>query len=630
MHSMRSEFPARRRGLPPRRGSILRRGPILLGCALLGTAFAQGASATSEPRNASAPAQLAYRHGVIYTVDAHDRVRQALAVRDGRIVYVGDEAGLAPYLGPSTRVIDLGGRTLMPGLVDGHMHPLEGGANLLKCNLNYEPLTLEQLRRRIQACLDASRGREPDGWLEAVGWFQEAMLPPGTVATRAALDSLATHRPIYVMSSFGHTVLANSRALTLGGITARTPDPLGGHIGHDAAGEPNGLLEDAAQEMLTKLLPQPTAADDIKSARAALEAMSRQGITTFLDARAVPSALAAFAAVEREGGLTARAHFALLIEPPEGREPGKAVARVRALADRFDRGQIEPRPGLTVRNIKLFLDGVIAAPALTGAMLEPYLKAPADGGPGPWVASTSRGPEVYFPASVLREVLIDAASAGFEPHMHADGDRAVHEGLDGIEALRRRFPGRDIRAAIAHDEIVDPKDFPRYRALNVIPVLSFQWEKPAPDTIEHAQNYLGPARFKYIEPAGFLAAAGARVAFGSDWPVDALDEWFALKVGITRTNAPTALDYRGRRLSADPGLTRAQALRAITMNSSYELHQDTLLGSLEIGKLADLIVLDRNLLEIPAEDIAQIHVLQTVVGGRVVYEDAALRAGASR
>ncbi len=211
--------------------------------------------------------------------------------------------------------------------------------------------------------------------------------------------------------------------------------------------------------------------------------------------------------------------------------------------------------------------------------------------------------------------------------MHADGDRAVHEGLDGIQALRERFPAKDIRAAIAHDEIVDPQDFWRYRELNVIPVLSFQWEKPAPDTIEGARDYMGPARFKYMEPAGFLAAAGARIAYGSDWPVDPLDEWFALKVGVTRTNSPSSGPKYAGRLSEDAGLTRAQVLRAITMNSSYELHQDAVLGSIEVGKLADLIVLDRNVLTIPAEQIAQTRVLQTVVGGRIVYESPEFARG---
>jgi predicted amidohydrolase YtcJ len=253
-------------------------------------------------------------------------------------------------------------------------------------------------------------------------------------------------------------------------------------------------------------------------------------------------------------------------------------------------------------------------------MLTPYLSLQGAPGSPHWAPSASRGPDVYFPAPVLSALLIEVAGAGFEPHMHADGDRAVREGLDGIAALRRQFPDRDIRAAIAHNEIVDPADFARYKQLNVIPVLSFQWEKQAPDTMEGAQEYLGAARFKYMEPAGFLASAGARIAYGSDWPVDPLDEWFALKVGVTRTNAPqTDHKYAGR-LSEDKGLSRAEVLRAITMNSSYELHQDQSTGSLEAGKLADLIVLDRNFLDIPAEQIADIKVLQTVVGGRVVYQ----------
>jgi predicted amidohydrolase YtcJ len=243
-----------------------------------------------------------------------------------------------------------------------------------------------------------------------------------------------------------------------------------------------------------------------------------------------------------------------------------------------------------------------------------------------WAPSTSRGPEVYFPAPILSALLIEVAGAGFEPHMHADGDRAVREGLDGIGVLRRQFPDRDIRAAIAHDEIVDPADFARYKQLNVIPVLSFQWEKQAPDTMEGAREYLGPARFKYMEPAAFLAAAGARIAYGSDWPVDPLDEWFALKVGVTRTNAPQPDHKYAGRLSEDKGLSRREVLRAITMNSSYELHQDLDTGSLEAGKLADLIVLDRNFLEIPADEIARVKVLQTVVGGQVVYQSDSFAA----
>lgn len=194
----------------------------------------------------------------------------------------------------------------------------------------------------------------------------------------------------------------------------------------------------------------------------------------------------------------------------------------------------------------------------------------------------------------------------------------MHAALDGIAALRKAYPAADIRPAIAHDEIVDPVDFPRFQQLGAIPVLSMQWEKPAGDTLG-LKNYFGPARMKILEPAGLLAAAGARITFGSDWPVDPLDEWFALKVGVTRTNSPDAsAEFHGR-LGDDPGLSREAVLRAATINAAYELHEDDVTGSLEVGKFADLIVLDRNPLKVPAEEIAKTQVLETVVGGKVVY-----------
>ncbi len=575
--------------------------------------------ASGAAYGAAAPADLAYRNGTVYTVDAHDSVRQAVAIRAGRIVYVGSDAGLAPHVGAATRVVDLGGRMLMPGLVDGHMHPLEGGARLLKCSLNYDRLTVADLQARIQGCLDAARDAGPDAWLEVVSWFQEGMRPAGTVTDHTVLDALKTSRPIIVMSSFGHTSLVNSRAIALAGLGRTTPDPLGGRIGHDAQGEPSGILEDEAQELVTRKIPSPTPADDVASARAALDAMRRQGIVTFLDAAATAPALAAFTTLQHDGELTARAHFALLITPVEGRHPERAVEMARELARRYDQGPIAPAPGVTVRNVKLFLDGVISAPALTGAMLEPYFTPSADGAT-PWAPGTNRGPDVYFPAPILRELFLLLAQARLDPHLHADGDRAVREGLDAAQALRDLRPRADVRVAMAHDEIVDPRDFARFRRLGVQPVLSLQWGKPAPDTIDGAREYLGPARFKYLEPAAFLARTGARIAYGSDWPVDPLDEWLALRIGVTREN-PGVTDpkYAGR-LGEDAGLSRREALRAITMNAAYELRQERETGSIEAGKLADLLVLDRNVLTIPAEEIAHVKVLQTVVGGQVVYQ----------
>jgi len=577
------------------------------------------AMAAGAQVSTNGPADRVYRNGVIFTADAQNRIAEALAIRGGRIIYVGGNQGVAQFAGPATLTVDLKGRFLMPGLIDGHMHPLEAGLELLKCNLNYESLTVAELQQRVQTCLDRETTKDPNAWLEVVNWFQESMRPPGVKTSRATLDVLKTKRPIIVRSSFGHTVLANTRALELAKLTAKTPDPVGGKIWRDASGEPTGLLEDAAFNVFSTLLPKPTAADDIAGAEAALNAMNRQGVTSFLDAVAPPEDIAAFAAVRQAGKLTARAHFAPLIPPSEAGDPAGALARVIALAKRYDEGKIARAPGITVRNAKLFLDGVIAAPAFTGAMRQPYLVNSGTASKPDWVPGPSRGPAVYFPADALAKILVGLGRAGIDPHMHADGDGAVHAGLDGIAALRKALPNADIRPAIAHDEIVDPQDFPRFKQLNAIPVLSMQWEKPAGDTLG-LKNYFGPARMKILEPAGLLKAAGARIAFGSDWPVDKLDEWFALKVGVTRTNAPDAPpEYRGR-LGEDPGLSREDVLRAATINAAYELHEDQATGSLEVGKFADLIVLDRNPLKVPAEEIAKTQVLETIVGGQIVYQ----------
>ncbi len=577
---------------------------------------------TQAAAGSEGPADRVYRNGVIFTADGRNETAESLAIRGGRIVYVGSNRGVAPFIGATTAVVDLKGQFLMPGLVDGHMHPLEAGTKLGKCSLNYESLTIAEMQQRIQACLDHAAPKDPDFWLEVVSWFQESMRPAGVKTSRATLDGLKTTRPIIVRSSFGHTVLANTKALALAKITASTPDPIGGKIWRDARGEPTGLLEDAAYAGFDELLPKATPEENVVAATAALRAMSRQGVTSFLDADAAAEDMAAFAAVRRAGGLTARAHFAPEIAPTEAGDPLGAVARVVAFAKQYDEGAIASAPGITVRNAKLFLDGVIAAPAFTGAMREPYLTNAGTAANPHWVLGPSRGPAVYFPPEALATILVGLGRAGIDPHMHADGDGAVHAALDGIEALRKALPAADLRPAIAHDEIVDPADFPRYRLLGTMPVLSFQWGKPAGDTLG-LRDYFGPARMKILEPSGLLAAAGARIAFGSDWPVDPLDEWFALKVGVTRTNTPDApVEYRGR-LGDDPGLSREAVLRAATIDAAYELHQDEATGSLAVGKFADLIVLDRNPLKVPAEEIAKTQVLETVVGGRVVYQGSA-------
>jgi predicted amidohydrolase YtcJ len=574
------------------------------------------------------PADLVYRNGFVYTIDAQDSVRQALAVREGRIVYAGDNGGARRLVGKATRVIDLRGRMLMPGLVDAHMHPQSGGSRLLNCSLDYKPLNVPQFQARIQACLDKDKARDPGRWLVVVNWFQQGMRPEGVATSAATLDALKTPRPVLVRSSFGHSVLLNSKALALAGIGRDTLDPAGGKIVRDAGGAPTGLLEDAAQDIAMRLLPPLSAQENLAASGAALAAMRRQGITSFLDAWTDAETMTAFATLQRQGALTARAHFAVLVDPEK--DTTAAVAGVIAQQRQFDQGETRAAPAMQVRHAKLFMDGVIAAPAFTGAMLEPYLVDKGRAGRPDWQPGEHRGPPTYFSGAALKATLAALARAGIDPHIHADGDRAVRESLDAIEALRATADGQGMRPALAHAEIVAPADFPRFARLDVTPVLSLQWAKPAADTVGALKNYLGPARHALVEPQALLHQAGARVAHGSDWPVDPLDPWFALKVGVTRTAAPGAGKEFGGRLTAQPGMPRAAVLRAATLNAAYTLRQEASTGSLEVGKLADLIVLDRNFFTIRDEDIARVRVLQTVVGGKVVYEAGGLARTARR
>lgn len=571
-------------------------------------------------------ADTIYSNGYVYTVDARDSVQQALAVRAGRIVYVGDNAGAAALAGSQTRVVDLQGRMLMPGLIDGHLHPMSGGKRLLHCNLNYEALTVPQFQARIQACADKDRDvkgiTDKNKWLQVVNWFQQGMLPAGVEMTRATLDAVKTERPIVARSSFGHSNLASTRALQMAGITRSTPDPKDGKITRDASGDATGLLEEAAMELVDKLMPSTTPRENISAAEAALDALSRQGVTSFLDASTDAYILAAFSDVHRRGKLTARAHFAAEIPAGDDAHPVRAVAKIRKLTERFNKGKKTDTvaPGMQMRHAKIFMDGVIAAPAFTGTMVEPYYVNRGTAQEPRWVPGDSKGPPTYYPPPILKTMLIEMAKAGVDPHIHVDGDGAVREALDAIEAMRATQAGKRVRPALAHAEIVHPADFSRFAALDASAVLSFQWGKPAPDTVAGLRDYLGPERYAIVQPQSLLLDKGARIVFGSDWPVDALDQWFALKVGVTRTNAPSAGPEFAGKLGPRPGMPRAAVIRAVTMNAAYTLRREKVVGSLEVGKLADLIVLDRNFFQIPEEDIANIKVLETVVGGKTVYE----------
>ncbi|EEF26435.1 conserved hypothetical protein, partial [Ricinus communis] len=449
----------------------------------------------SAAQAATPPADTIYRNGYVYTVDAKESVQQALAVRGGRIVYVGDNDGANAYAGKKTTVIDLQGRMLMPGLIDGHMHPQSGGSRLLNCSLDYAPLTVAQFQSRIQACLDRDAKSGPDRWMVVVNWFQQGMLPDGVETTAATLDALKTDRPIIVRSSFGHSALLNSKGIRTAKIDRDTANPPGGIITRDAQGNATGLLEDAAQDLAMNLLPPLTVAENLAASKAALAAMRQQGITSFLDAYTDPETMTAFTDLQKQGKLTARAHFAVLIDLDKGATPHSAVAELLKQQKQFDQGPTRVAPSMQVRHAKLFMDGVISAPAFTGAMIEPYLVNKGTADKPDWQPGPHNGPPSYFSPEALRATLKELARARIDPHIHVDGDRAVRESLDAIADLRATPEGKRVRPALAHDEIVDPADYPRFAQLDVTPVLSFQWGKPAPDTVGALKDYMGPRRY---------------------------------------------------------------------------------------------------------------------------------------
>jgi predicted amidohydrolase YtcJ len=574
----------------------------------------------------STSADMVMRNGYVYTVDGKDSVQQAVAVKDGKILYVGSDEGAASYIGSQTQVVDLAGRMLMPGFIDAHMHPGDGGRAMTLCDLKYQTMNRKMFQETIQACLDADKDKGDDVWLEVGSWDRMGMAGLDGDADKSTLDALKTRRPIQVRSTDFHTVLVNSRGLAVAGIDKRTANPGDGKYVRDSAGNPTGICEDGAADAMAAVVPPATDAEKLMQSRAALDAMRQQGITSFFDAMSGPENAKAFTALAQSGELTARALLAIKLDPAAATaDPDKTIAEAKALASTYDQGETKVAPGVSMRHVKLFMDGIINAPADTGAMLTPYLHNAGTEKAPKWAPGKNRG-ELYFPPQVLNPLLLKAVQAGLDPHLHATGDRAVRDSLNGIAYVRQQLPGNPFRPAITHAESVDPADYGRFKALDVTANMSFQWAQQAPSTVDGTNEHLGAERFSRMEPSGSIARAGGRVAYGSDWPVDPLDEFLALKIGVTRAGDPQnphsyGPKYAGR-LNDDPSLSRAEVLRTITLNAAEQLRLEKVTGSVEVGKFADLIVLDKNFMQVPEDELGRNQVLLTLVGGKVVWAKA--------
>lgn len=595
---------------------------------LLVAGFIACAGAQAQAQEA---ADTVFRNGVIDTVNSNSEMAEAVAVTAGVITYVGSNDGAEPYIGPQTKVVDLKGLTVMPGIHDGHIHGyLSQPPN---CSLDYESLSVAKLQERVRGCLaEASFSRGPEGWLPVDSWYVQFTRPNPAAVTRATLDEISTERPIVVFSTDGHSAVANSKALALAGITKAMPDPADGAIERDAAGEPTGVLQDGAMNPIWDTLPEGPALDPVEAARAGVARFNAAGITSFYAAGGSAEDIAAYAQLAARKELDARAHFAYWVEVTEAEDAGKVIATVdqlrkqhetplpRSVTDWRAGGtsgpDLVPAPGLSIDGIKMMLDGVLQYPAQTAGMLEPYWTKSADGQFAPGTETGS----VYLANPVLGELVTRLDEAGYQAHLHAIGDAAVRTGLDAIAAMKSGRTARDSRPTLAHTEIVDPADLPRFAELGVTAVMSYQWAKPGPDSTDSVKDYLGPQRYQLYEPSQSIIEHGGRVAFGSDFPVDPLDQWLALEVAVKREAdwGPEFPQYAGK-LNDAPGISLDNAIRGMTIHSAHAMHQDAVTGSIEQGKLADLLVIDRNLRAIDPEEISETRLLMTMVGGKVVY-----------
>ncbi|EMD60279.1 hypothetical protein GGP41_008344 [Bipolaris sorokiniana] len=588
--------------------------------ALLATA---SAAPTGEPSDTIA--DTVFYNGSIYTLDVYSSKFDALAVKDGVIAFIGSNDGVKSHVGNATKVVNLQGHAAIPGLIDSHIHILGGGIYLLKCDLNYQPLGLPKVLKHVQRCIDDETVKPDHAWMEVVNLDYPTLISRSGSINKTVLDLLRTKRPVIIRSSDYHTVLANSRALEISNITANTPDPSGGLLERlPGSKEPSGVLQDDASRLL--VLPLPTPEEAVQAGLAAMQLLRQSGITTFQEAAAQVEHNAVFQAILQGGGLSARAYFDYRIEAPNSLDdvPGLVAKSVKLIKSLDNNSTMQPTPSIKWQAIKAFLDGVITYPSRTAALIEPYWSL-VNGSNTTWVPDPSTLKKTYWEPEILKRTLSSMFLAGIDAQIHADGDLSVRIGLDTAESFRREHPGHDFRLGLAHDELSHEDDWGRFAELEVDPIMSFQWSQLSSSYLPNTFPSIADYRRQNLQAYAQIEKAGRPVTYGSDWPVDPLDEFLALKIAVTRSGDPgnphsaasQGAPYNGT--FPGEGISREAALRAITINGAKFLRADQYIGSLEVGKFADMIVLENNYFTVPEEMLGRQRVLLTMVGGEVVY-----------
>jgi predicted amidohydrolase YtcJ len=549
---------------------------------------------------ADGPADLLITGGSVRTLDAAGTVAEALAVTGGRIVAVGTATALRPLAGPRTRVLELLGETVLPGFHDAHVHPTTGGRHLLLCNLHDLPWDRDAYLGRIR---EYARAHAAEAWITGGGWAMPAF--PGGTPSRHDLDAIVPDRPAYLENRDAHGGWANSAALAQAGITAATADPPDGRIEREPDGSPQGTLHEGAATLVERLLPPFAQAQWEAAILRAQAYLHGFGITAITDAWVTQEHLPAYRALAERGELTLRTSLALWWDRDHGLDqlPWFEEARRSASVGR-----------LRATTVKLMLDGVLENG--TGALLEPYLD-PAGHVTG------NRGIAFISADALAAEIGPALDRAGFDLHMHAIGDRAVRTALDAVAAVRARNGPADRRPQVAHIQLIDPPDIPRFAALGVGATMQPLWAAWEAQMRDLTVPVLGPERSARQYPFRSLERSGARLVGGSDWSVSTPNVLHEIEVAVNRV-VPASRGVEPPFLP-DERLNLTSALRAFTAGGAWAHRLDQAADSLEPGRLADLVVLDRDLFDRGAGEIGDARVLLTLVEGDAVHAEPALR-----
>lgn len=555
-------------------------------------ALCVGACGKTETPEKSTGADIVFTNGRIYTVDASRSWAEAVAITEGRIAFVGSNSGADELIGSNTNVVDLNGRMMLPAFQDSHIHPIGGGIEASACDLN----GLNDLAS-YRSVIGEYAAANPDvEWITGGGWAM-SVFGPGGAPSRTIIDELVPDRPVFLTSQDGHTGWANSRALEIAGINKDTPDPVDGRIDRDpVSGEAIGSLQEGAMSLVRQYVPGDTPATRRQGLIYAQNMLHSYGITSIQDASVRRDSLETYAALEKSGQLKLRVVASLWWERDKGSEQ---IERLLALREEFSEGAL-----LRPTTVKIMMDGVMEN--YTAAMLEPYL-----------IPGSSRGIPMVPPETLNQVVpLLDAA--GFQVHFHSIGDAAIRYALDAIEEASLENGQLGNRHHISHIQMWDPADIPRFADLEVVANFQPVWAYADDYVTELTIPFIGEERARWMYPIKSVLDTGATIAFGSDWSVSTANPFPQMETAITRKDADDDTDTS---FIPEERIDLETAIVAFTINAAFVNKQENETGSVEVGKLADLIVLDKNLFETEQDDISETKVLLTLFGGEPVYGD---------